>query len=55
MEPANDSLRVLVTTLPRRAAALAIARRLVVGELAVCAQAGVALGARRALVGEEPR
>lgn len=54
MEPADDLLRVPTITLPRRAVALAIARRLVAGELIACAQAGAGLGARRVLGGEEP-
>jgi hypothetical protein len=54
MEPADDSFRVLTTTLPRRAVALAVPRRLVDEELVACAQMGVDRGACRALSGEEP-
>jgi len=54
MERTDDSLRVPAITLPRRAVALAIARRFVAGELVAGAQAGADLGARLALVGEEP-
>jgi hypothetical protein len=54
MEPADDSLRVLTTTLPRRAVALAVACRLVDKELVAGAQVGVDRGVRRALSGEAP-
>ena len=53
MEPADDSLRALVTTLAPRAAALAVARQLVDDERVVCAPVGDDLAVRRALVGEE--
>jgi len=41
--PGEDGLWVLVTTLPSREAALALARRVVTAGLAVCAQTGADL------------
>lgn len=54
MEPADDLLRVLTTTLSHRAVALVAARRLVDEEPVACAQVGGDLEARRTLSGEEP-